>query len=212
MRETFGSAGVAERLGLADLHTAATHYLQVMLAASILVRSFAMIKVTPNPPEDSAQSAAYEAHYLPKTFIRHHIQLRALLLHAEPWFCARDIGRLMGVDINGRQALKLDADQRRVISLSGSDDAQETLMLSESGVYAMLVYHYCPENRHLRRWLTHHVVPMLREEAGPVSTQAPHMRAMEWAGGTLRLLHWRKEPWVRLRDMPGLLSVSYSGV
>ena len=212
MRETFGSAGVAERLGLADLHTAATHYLQVMLAASILVRSFAMIKVTPNPPEDSAQSAAYEAHYLPKTFIRHHIQLRALLLHAEPWFCARDIGRLMGVDINGRQALKLDADQRRMMRLSGSDDAQETLMLSESGVYAMLVYHYCPENRHLRRWLTHHVVPMLREEAGPVSTQAPHMRAMEWAGGTLRLLHWRKEPWVRLRDMPGLLSVSYSGV
>ncbi|WP_338921687.1 Bro-N domain-containing protein [Pseudomonas silesiensis] len=171
-----------------------------------------MIKVTPNPPEDSAQSAANSAHFVPKTFIRHHIQLRALLLHAEPWFCARDIGRLMGVDINGRQALKLDADQRRMMHLSGNDDLQETLMLSESGVYAMLVYHYCPENRHLRRWLTHHVVPMLREEEGPVSTQAPHIRAMEWAGGTLRLLHWRKEPWVRLRDMPGLLSVSYSGV
>ena len=176
-----------------------------------------MIKVTPNPPEDSdlspvGQAAACAPHFKAKTFIRHHIQLRALLLHAEPWFCARDIGRLMGVDINGRYALKLDADQRRMMRLSESDEAQETLMLSESGVYAMLVYHYCPENRHLRRWLTHHVVPMLREEAGPVSTQAPHMRAMEWAGGTLRLLHWRKEPWVRLRDMPGLLSASYSGV
>lgn len=176
-----------------------------------------MINVTPNPPEDSdqfavAQTATCAPHFIPKTFIRHHIQLRALLLHAEPWFCARDIGRLMGVDINGRHALKLDADQRRMMRLAGSDEAQETLMLSESGVYAMLVYHYCPENRHLRRWLTHHVVPMLREEAGAVSTQAPHMRAMEWAGGTLRLLHWRKEPWVRLRDMPGLLSASYSGV
>jgi prophage antirepressor-like protein len=179
-----------------------------------------MVNVTPNIPDNNADSyqseiaqpASREAHFVPKTFIRHHIQLRALLLHAEPWFCARDIGRLMGVDINGRQALKLDADQRRVMSLSGSDDAQETLMLSESGVYAMLVYHYCPENRHLRRWLTHQVVPMLREEAGTVSTQAPHMRVMGWAGGTLRLLHWRKEPWVRLRDMPGLLSASYSGV
>jgi prophage antirepressor-like protein len=212
VRETFGSAGVAERLGLADLHTAATHYLQVMLAASILVRSFAMIKVTPNPPEDSAQSAANSAHFVPKTFIRHHIQLRALLLHAEPWFCARDIGRLMGVDINGRQALKLDADQRRVMHLSANDDLQETLMLSESGVYAMLVYHYCPENRHLRRWLTHHVVPMLREEEGPVSTQAPSLRSMEWAGGTLSFLHWRTEPWVRLKDMPCLLGAGYSGV
>jgi prophage antirepressor-like protein len=171
-----------------------------------------MIKVTPNPPEDSAQSATSAAHLIPKTFIRHHIQLRALLLHAEAWFCARDIGRLMGVELNGRQALKLDLDQRQVMRLSGNDRSQETLMLSESGVYAMLVYHYCPENRHLRRWLTHDVVPMLREDAGSISNQAPHMRAMEWAGGTLRLLHWRKEPWVRLRDMPGLLPASYCGV
>jgi len=64
-------------------------------------------------------------------------------------------------------------------------------MLSESGVYAMLVYHYCPENRHLRRWLTHHVVPMLRDGGGVASNQAPSLRLMEWAGGTLSLLHWR---------------------
>jgi len=176
-----------------------------------------MIKVTPNPPENSDQSSvagasAFAAQFVPQTFIRHHIQLRALLLHGEAWFCARDIGRLMGMELNSRQTLKLDADQRQVMRLSGSDDSQETLMLSESGVYAMLVYHYCPENRHLRRWLTHDVVPMLREDTGSISNQAPHMRAMEWAGGTLRLLHWRKEPWVRLRDMPGLLSANYSGV
>lgn len=164
-----------------------------------------MFKVTPNPPESSD-------HFTPQTFIRHHIQLRALLLHAEPWFSARDIGRLMGVDINPRQALKLDADQRRMMVLSGRDGLQETLMLSESGVYAMLVYHYCPENRHLRRWLTHHVIPLLREEAGAVSYQAPRLRSMDWAGGTLRLLQWRKEPWIRLRDMPGLLSGGYSGM
>jgi prophage antirepressor-like protein len=168
-------------------------------------RNFAMIIDTPTPPKASD-------HFIPQTFIRHHIQLRALLLQAEAWFSARDIGRLMGVEINGRQALKLDADQRRIMRLSASDDAPATLMLSESGVYAMLVYHYCPENRHLRRWLTHHVVPLLREEAGPASTQTPHMRAMEWAGGTLRLLHWRKEPWVRLRDMPGLLSAGQSSI
>ena len=176
-----------------------------------------MIKVTPNPPQDTDQSVSAhtserEAHFVPKTFIRHHIQLRALLLHAEAWFSARDIGRLMGVDINRRQALKLDVDQRRMMFLSGNDDSQETLMLSESGVYAMLVYHYCPENRHLRRWLTHDVVPMLREDAGTASNQTPRLRLMEWAGGTLRLLHWRQEPWVRLRDMPGLLPAGYSGV
>ncbi|WP_213940612.1 Bro-N domain-containing protein [Pseudomonas sp. dw_612] len=179
-----------------------------------------MIKANPNIPNNSAgsdqsaiaQSASREAHFVPQTFIRHHIQLKALLLHAEAWFCARDIGRLMGVDINGRYALKLDADQRRMMCLSGSDDPQETLMLSESGVYAMLVYHYCPENRNLRCWLTHHVVPMLRDGGGAGSNQAPSLRLMEWAGGTLSLLHWRTEPWVRLKDMPCLLGAGYSGV
>ena len=118
----------------------------------------------------------------------------------------------MGVDINGRYVLKLDADQRQMMCLSRRDEPREMLMLSESGVYAMLVYHYCPENRHLRRWLTHHVVPMLRDGAGAASNQTPSLRLMEWAGGTLSLLHWRTEPWVRLRDMPYLLGAGDSGV
>jgi prophage antirepressor-like protein len=179
-----------------------------------------MVKATRNNPDSStdsdqseiAQRTSREAHFVSQTFIRHHIQLRALLLHAEAWFCARDIGRLMGVDINGRYTLKLDADQRRMMCLSGNDKPQETLMLSESGVYAMLVYHYCPENRHLRRWLTHHVVPMLRLDAGMVLNHAPRLRLMELAEGTLRLLHWRQEPWIRLRDMPRLLSVDHRGI
>ena len=41
-------------------------------------------------------------------------------------------------------------------------------MVSESGVYALLIYHYYPENRCLRQWLTHAVVPALRgkQQAG----------------------------------------------
>ncbi|MFJ2486541.1 Bro-N domain-containing protein [Pseudomonas sp. NPDC087639] len=163
-----------------------------------------MFKATPNPPEDSGSAFIREPFVIPQAFIRHHIQLRATLLHAEAWFCARDFGRLMGLEINGRQVLKLDEDQRLMMYLSGSDGVQETLMLSESGVYAMLVYHYSPENRHLRRWLTHEVVPMLRQ--GSESVSDPHLRLMMCAGETLRLLHWRNEPWMRMRDMPHLLT------
>ena len=172
-----------------------------------------MVKVTPNPPVDSGQScameiAAWRPEFVPRSFIRHHIQPRAFLVDSEAWFCARDIGRLMGVDVSGKKALKLDADQRQIICLSEGDGSEGTLVLSESGVYAMLVYHYCPENRQLRRWLTQHVVPTLREDADPVSTQVPQMQAMDWGGGTLNLLHWRREPWIRLRDMPGFLSAN----
>ena len=170
-----------------------------------------MVKVVPTHAEGFGSATAYATPIQPQSFIRHHIQLRATLQHAEAWFCARDIGRLMGLEINARQVLKLDEDQRQMMHLSGSDDAQETLMLSESGVYAMLVYHYSPENRHLRRWLTHQVVPILRQNSKSVPD--PHMRLIMCAGETLRLLHWRNEPWIRMRDMPYMLTqeaASYS--
>lgn len=163
-----------------------------------------MVKVVPTHAEGFGSASTCETPIHPQSFIRHHIQLRATLQHSEAWFCARDIGRLMGLEINARQVLKLDEDQRQMMYLSGNDGAQETLMLSESGVYAMLVYHYCPENRHLRRWLTHQVVPMLHQESK--SASGPHVRLMSFAGETLKLLHWRNEPWVRMRDMPYLVT------
>ncbi|NNA58744.1 Bro-N domain-containing protein [Pseudomonas koreensis] len=170
-----------------------------------------MVKVVPTHSENFGSVFPHEPFIQTQSFIRHHIQLRATLQHAEAWFCARDIGRLMGLEINARQVLKLDEDQRRTMHLSGDDGAQKTLMLSESGVYAMLVYHYSPENRHLRRWLTHEVVPMLRQNSKSVPD--PHLRLIMCAGETLRLLHWRNEPWIRMRDMPYLLTqegASYS--
>jgi prophage antirepressor-like protein len=163
-----------------------------------------MVKVVPTHSENFGSAIPRERLIQPLLFIRHHIQLRATLQHAEAWFCARDIGRLMGLEINARQVLKLDEDQRRMMQLSGNDGAQEFLMLSESGVYAMLVYHYSPENRHLRRWLTHEIVPMLRQNSKSVPD--PHLRLIMCAGETLRLLHWRNEPWIRMRDMPYMLT------
>ncbi|MFJ2481200.1 Bro-N domain-containing protein [Pseudomonas sp. NPDC087598] len=170
-----------------------------------------MVKVVRTPSENFGSVITREPLIQPQSFIHYHTQLRATLQHAEAWFCARDIGRLMGLEINARQVLKLDEDQRQMMYLSGSDGAQETLMLSESGVYAMLVYHYSPENRHLRRWLTHQVVPILRQNSKSVPD--PHMRLIMCAGETLRLLHWRNEPWIRMRDMPYMLTqegASYS--
>ncbi|UZE29875.1 BRO-N domain-containing protein [Pseudomonas asplenii] len=157
--------------------------------------------------ENPILEARVDISFEPHLFTRHHLKLRALLLHDEAWFCARDIGRLMGIEWHERKAIKLDPDQRRTLSLQSNGGPEEHLMISESGVYAMLVYHYLPENRHLRHWLTHQVLPMLRDQPQPARTQAPSLGVLEWSGGALSLLHWRKEPWIRLRDMPQVVPV-----
>jgi prophage antirepressor-like protein len=138
-------------------------------------------------------------------FIRHNLPLHALLLENQPWFCARDIGRLMGFHLSERMVNKLDKDQHRPLWIEYYRQPEKQLMLSESGVYALLVYHYAPENRLLREWITHQVVPALRDAEQPDNSDRPMLSLLDWPEMSLSLLHWQDEGWIRLRDMPYLL-------
>ena len=80
-------------------------------------------------------------------FTRHSIHLHALLLENQAWFCARDLGRFMGMHLDERMLRKLDTDQRQKMFVQAYGGVDECLMVSESGVYALLIYHYCPEYR-----------------------------------------------------------------
>jgi prophage antirepressor-like protein len=64
----------------------------------------------------------------PTTFHRHNRPLRTLLFESQVWFCARDMGRLMGWPLNERTTRKLDADQRRVMTLVDSCGEADELM------------------------------------------------------------------------------------
>jgi len=139
-------------------------------------------------------------------FSRHNLALHALLLENQPWFCARDIGRLMGTHLSERMVNKLDKDQRHFLWIEYFRQPEKQLMLSESGVYALLVYHYVPGNRLLREWLTHQVVPALRDEEHSGHSDRPMLSLLDWPEMSLSLLHWQDEGWIRLRDMPYLLS------
>ena len=69
----------------------------------------------------------------------------------------------MGYPLNERFTLKLDPDQRRNVFLRKDGEVVDCAIVSESGLYALLVHHFVPENRNLRQWLSHEMIPMLRE-------------------------------------------------
>lgn len=143
--------------------------------------------------------------YEPTVFTRQNLQMHALLLENQPWVCARDLGRLMGLYLAERMVSKLDEDQRQTLDICYHGQPENMLMISESGVYALLVYHYSPGHRLLREWLTHQVVPTLRDKHQPRSTDRPMLSLLDWPEMSLSLLHWQDEGWIRLRDMPYLL-------
>jgi len=141
----------------------------------------------------------------PHVFTRHKLHLHALLLENQPWFSARDLGRLIRLYIDERTLRKLDPDQSQTARMLIHGSLENTLLISESGVYALLVYHYCPEYRSLREWLTHDVVPALRDAEQPPATERPVLSLLNWPEMSLILLHWNNKPWIRLEDVPLVL-------
>ena len=142
---------------------------------------------------------------IPHVFTRHKLHLHALLLQNQPWFSARDLGRLLRIYLNDRQLRKLDPDQYQTAKMLIHGNIENSLLISESGVYALLVYHYCPEYRALREWLTREVVPALRDAQHPTTTERPQLSLLNWPEMSLSLLHWNNQPWIRLQDVPQML-------
>ncbi|WP_085723702.1 Bro-N domain-containing protein [Pseudomonas sp. R37(2017)] len=147
-----------------------------------------------------------DSYLTPHVFTRHKLHLHALLIENQPWFSARDLGRLLRLFIDERTIRKLDPDQHQIAQAFIHGRIENTLLISESGVYALLIYHYCPEYRSLREWLTHEVVPALRDAKLPISIERPTLSQLNWPEMSLSLLHWNNQPWIRLQDVPQMMT------
>jgi hypothetical protein len=64
----------------------------------------------------------------------------------------------------------------------------------------------CPMKIYVREWLTHQVVPALRDARPSRAVERPTLSVLDWPQMSLSMLHWQDEPWIRLRDMPCVLA------
>lgn len=143
---------------------------------------------------------------MPARFVRPKRQLRAVLLDEEPWFSVSDLARLINhAPLNERVQRNLDEDQlQRTWMRNGHGEFEQELLVSESGVYAVLILHYHPENRCIRQWITQQVIPRLRE-AERFDDQGPYREVIQWQERQLEVLHWQGKAWLHLGDCPNLL-------
>ncbi|WP_371370037.1 Bro-N domain-containing protein [Pseudomonas sp. QL9] len=146
-------------------------------------------------------SPSSESVLKPMAFVRNHRQLRAVLIDRQAWFVAADLARLTNSTLNERITNKLDRDQtRKAVLLNGGGQPERELLISESGVYMLLVVQlYHPENRELRQWLTNEVVPVLRDaELDDPALPRQRLGAALWRNSSV--LEWQGELWGRLTD------------
>ena len=101
-------------------------------------------------------------------------QVRTLSINDEPWFVGKDVADILGytdlsravnqhVDKEDRKALSYKASGDLVPSLwNNPNDYSNKIIISESGVYALIFGSKMPNAKRFKRWVTSEVLPTIR--------------------------------------------------
>jgi|GEM_PF-85395 len=89
----------------------------------------------------------------------------------EPWFVAKDACDILGIDTNHlRDAL----DDDEITNLRNSEvwnqPGRAPLIISEPGLYKLIMRSRKPEAKEFQRWVTHEVLPQIRKTGGYIPT------------------------------------------
>lgn len=92
--------------------------------------------------------------------------------NGEPWFVAKDVCDVLEIS-NVSQALarRIDDDEKSSITLNdGTPGNPNRAIVSESGLYALVLASRKPEAHEFKRWVTHEVLPQIRRTGGYIPT------------------------------------------
>ncbi len=98
-------------------------------------------------------------------------QVRLVLRDGEPWFVASDLAAVLGLGRQQDATRYLDDDERQLIDTDTvptnpagavSSKNPQTLVVSEAGMYSMILRSRKAQAKVFKRWVTHEVLPAIR--------------------------------------------------
>ena len=89
--------------------------------------------------------------------------VRSILIDSDPWFVAADVCKALELEKTNRALSRLDDDEKGAHSVSTPGGRQRMSIISESGLYSLILGSRKPEARAFKRWITHEVIPAIRK-------------------------------------------------
>ena len=89
-----------------------------------------------------------------------------------PWFVAKDVCDVLELsNVSQTLARRLDDDEKSSITLNdGTPGNPNRAIVSESGLYVLVLASRKPEAHEFKRWVTHEVLPQIRRTGGYIPT------------------------------------------
>ncbi len=102
----------------------------------------------------------------------------------EPWFVAKDVCEVLEIARHQNATRYLDDDERGGCLINTPSGEQEMTVVSEAGLYSLVLRSRKPEAKAFKRWVTHEVLPSIRKTGAYV---APNL-SMEQISAVARKL------------------------
>ena len=93
-------------------------------------------------------------------------QIRITDNNGDPWFVAKDVCRSLDLANPRTSVALLEEDEKGVLTMDTLGGPQEVSIISEAGLYSLILRSRKPEAKAFRRWVTHDVLPAVRKHGG----------------------------------------------
>lgn len=91
--------------------------------------------------------------------------------NSDPWFVAKDVCDILGLENSRKATAELDSDEKNTVTISdGIAGNPNRTIISEPGLYKLIMRSRKPEAKEFQRWVTHEVLPQIRKTGGYIPT------------------------------------------
>ena len=115
-------------------------------------------------------------------FTYESVDVRVVTQDGDPWFVAADVCAVLGIGNPSQAVSYLDDDERMIVNaalISSEGRPQDTIgLISEAGLYSLILRSRKPEAKVFKRWVTHEVLPAIRRTGSYAVSQVPAQRAI----------------------------------
>lgn len=99
-------------------------------------------------------------------------ELYVVMRDGEPWWALKEVCRILEI-VNARDAAaRLDEDEKGVALADTPGGAQTITVISEAGLYRLIMRSEKPVAKRFQKWLFHEVLPQIRK-TGSYSSKSP---------------------------------------
>lgn len=125
------------------------------------VRNFAQIFLEREKKMDEVQVFNFE-----------NSQVRVVEIKGEPWFVGKDVAENLGYRNGSRDINRhVDEEDRQKLMLFDGNQQKSTIIVSESGLYSLILSSKLPTAKKFKRWVTSDVLPTIRKHGAYLTDQ-----------------------------------------